>query len=196
MMRVRTVIGGGITSGPGLHTAYWQSASEDDAAAGVITNSMIAFWEAIKGRITGGGTLTVQGAVDVIDPATGELTDVLTGNSGVTTANGGTELLPRQAQGGIALFTPGIVAGHRVHGRWNIPGPNETENTAGAPVAGYIAALNAAVAALVGPGGAATQIVVWSRPAPTAIPPRAGSMHPVTSAVTRSFWYTLNSRRD
>lgn len=196
MMRVRTVIGGGLTAGPGLHTAYWQSASEDDAAAGVITNSMIAFWEAIKSHITGGGTLTVQGAVDVIDPATGELTASLTGNSGVTTGTGSTELLPRQAQGGIALFTPGIVAGRRVRGRWNIPGPHEVDNTAGGPVAAYVAALNGAVAALVGPGGAATQIVVWSRPAPAAVPPRAGTMHPVTSAVARSFWYTLNGRRD
>lgn len=196
MMRVRTIIGGGITSGPGLHTAYWQSASEDNAAAVVITNSMTAFWDAIKSHITGGGTLTVQGAVDVIDPATGELTASLTGASSVTTGTGGTELLPKQAQGGIALFTPGVVAGRRVRGRWNIPGPNETDNTSGNPVSAYTTALNAAVAPLVGPGGSATQIVVWARPAPTAVPPRLGSVHPVTSAVARSFWYTLNSRRD
>lgn len=194
-MRVRTIISGGPGGGK-LHTAYWQSAGEDNASATVITNFMGGFWTALVNRINSSFSMAVQGAVDVIDPATGVITGQL---AGVSTTVGGqnvTDLLPAQAQGGVRLNTTGVRLGRHVRGRWFIPGPCENDNIVGAPAANYPTALNTAMVPLVGPGGAATQIVVWARPRLVGGVATAGAAFPVVSASASNKWFTLNSRRD
>lgn len=194
MMRVRTVITGGF-GGSKLNTAYWQSASEDATSAQVIVNNMIAFWTAIRDEITSGMSLAISGLVAVINPVDGALQNEFSVTGATVLGSNAGDMLPNQCQGGIGLITSTFSGGRRIRGHWNIPGPCETESLNGVPNAAYKLDLNNAVQALVGPGGAATQIVVWRRPR-TVPTPRPGLSAPVTSAVTRDVWFTLNSRRD
>jgi len=193
MLRVRTTIVGGA-GGSKLNTAYWQTASEDATSAQVIVNSMIAFWTAIRDEITSAMSLTISGLVAQINPVDGALQNEFSVTGASVNGSNAGDQLPNQCQGGIGLITSTFADGRRIRGHWNVPGPCETESLSGVPNAAYKLDLNNAVAALVGPGGAATQIVVWRRPRllPT---PRAGQAAPVTSAVTRDIWFTLNSRR-
>lgn len=195
MMRVRTLITGG-PGGSKLHTAYFTADVEDNTSAVVATNKVAQFWADLTLRISAAFVLATQPAVDVIDPATGSITAILTGNAGTTPGTNATDLLPAQAQGGVSLITDTIVLGRRLRGRWFIPGPCENDNILGAPAANYPAALTAAMATIRTVGAGNTRLVVWSRPHVAPDPPSAGLAGQVTLSASSGKWFTLNSRRD
>ena len=187
MMRVRTVISGG-SGGTKLHTSYWTAAVEDNAAAVVATSAMGGFWTNVADRISNAMTIAVESLVAVVNPVTGDQTADLVGTASSRPGTNTGVMLPQQAQGGVAISTSTFFAGRRVRGHWNIPGPTESDNDGfGTPSSAYIADVQAAVNALLPPGGPASALVIWSR--------RNGATAAATTAAVRTFYYTLNSRR-
>jgi hypothetical protein len=140
VQRVRSIVTG-VAGTPRYSNLYFQGPSAPDEDYVHAVNSM---WTVVLGRILTGLTITVEGAITVINSSTGDIVDVggFT-NHTLTTSGGGGELPP--ATCGLAQFHTGkYVAGRELRGRMYLPYPNAGDMTNGAPDASYISAWSSA----------------------------------------------------
>lgn len=207
MFRVKSVWSGGVGL-PGYTNFYWSSLGGDNVGipANAITRIM-AFWEAIKNTLPIGIRIDVDNNVDLLDPVTGNLTDVLQSTGGGTiTPFQDPSLANYSAPTGacITWTTAGFVAGRRVKGRtFIVPLTHACFDAQGNIQTGNLTTLRDAANGLftVG-GGDIADMVVWHRPrkgSPFATPPVAatpGSEHLVTAASVKDKAAVLTSRRD
>lgn len=194
--RVRTIWTGGGISG-GLSTFYFGPDMTITTLADrqACVDRIRDFWVALQTHIQIGVTFNVDGNIDFIDPANGQLVGSGTATARVGQGTLAGDPLPYQTQGLVRWNTNTIADGHRLRGHTYIPAPMESENTSGAPVAAYVTAANAAGAAALAAG--TFNLVVWHRPVvdSSGTVTRAGSSGLVTGAVGQASWSVLRSRR-
>jgi len=93
--------------------------------------------------------------------------------------------LPQQTQGLINWHTLSFVAGREIRGRTFIPGPSESDSSAGIPTAAYQLILQNAANALVAESTA--NLFVWSK--------KLATIAEASSASVAPGWRVLRSRR-
>lgn len=190
MLRVR-VVWTGLPGLPGLSTYYFTGPETGPDAVQVKTAVADAI-DAVKAHLVNDITATVQGTVDVINPANGELTSALSTADSVIIGTNVADPLPSTTQLLIQLPTTGIVAGRRVRGRSFIPGLSEAANDLGRPLSAVRTAFAAAFDPVANMGD--QPWVVWARPRDVD-PERDGSAHPVGEPQVWTEWAVLRSRR-
>jgi len=155
--------------------------AEADAAATAVG----VFWTAIQDQIDTALEGEVLAEHAVIDPTTGQVTDLFIGTPVTINCSNAGAALPPATQGLIRWRTGIYVGGREVRGRTFVPSPTETSNDApGVPSAAYIADLQPAADTLVSSSG----LVVWSR--------ANGQIAVVTGAQVWQQWASMRSRRD
>lgn len=166
MLRVRTAING-WSGGPGLTTSYFVTPLQDAAAAlrcvGYVRSALLAS----RAFITPTGvSFSPSGDVDVIDSATGNITDTLSVAGGaVIVGTDGASQAPPAIAGLLVLKTATFIAGRRVKGRVfvsplsaaSVASDGLLTNAAQSNLAGRFAAMAAAL-------DAGDSWVVWHRP--------------------------------
>ena len=183
MFRVKTSLVGG-PGGDQLTTMFFR----DD---GVLTAQHAAdavrlFWNQVQPDISSAYTAHILSEVDRVDVATGQPTDAVNTTTLPVVMGDAGDPLPWQTQG-LVEYTTGIyLAGRQVRGKTFIPGPTETRNTAGVPVASYITDGNSAISTLV--GDVLSDFGVYSR--------KHRAFVTVTGGSTWPKWSVLRSRRD
>ena len=183
LYRVRSVWTG-FLGGPGVSTMYFV-----DVATAV--NSVDTFWRAIADRLPEDVHIQVENAGDVIDDATGDLTD--SWSSDATEGIDGTAAGSYSAPAGIVVdwLTATVLDGRRVRGRtFIVPMSAGGYDTNGTPSAAFITDIQNAADELV--LAQSSSFYIWHRP---------GGGHPggsaqVTSAHVPDFTAVLRSRRD
>lgn len=197
MLRVETIFTGPAGS-PWLSVMYFSGT--DQAGADQAVADVGAFWGAVDAGMSSAVSWSTNPDVQVLDAATGALTDAFSTTPQAGSGASAGDMLPTAAQALLRWRTSGIVNGRIVRGRTNVPGVTEAFAAAGRPIAAYITTLNTAAAALL---AGASIFQVWSRPhvqdfddSPTSPPTRAGSAHVVTSGSAWSEFAVQRSRRD
>jgi hypothetical protein len=194
MYRVR-IVGTGWSGGPSLNTLYFTSGSYTAAGALDVVTHVRAAWESqLSHLVAGFVTQNISGDVDVIDPATGDITNTLTvappaGLPGSGSAGGA----PIVAAAVLRITTGLFLSGRRLRGRAFISplAANAIEadgtmtSTALAQGNGFYGVLTAALTA----GDA---WVVWHRPVGGA----GGVAGEVATATLNDKIGELRSRRD
>lgn len=188
MLRVKTITTTGQPGGPLLTVTHFQGAADDNTAADAAIQSMRAFWQQLapfRPVLTVAG---VQGEVEIIDPATGNLTGTLGRAADFTPGSGaGGTYLPPATQGLVNLKTAAVVGGRRLHGKIYVGGLHTNcEAGDGQPTPGFLAALDSAADAMIAVAGA--DPVVWSRAHLISAP--------VTGRLRFGKFAVLRSRRD
>lgn len=186
MERLRVTWTGAHVVGGGLSTFYG-----DEGSGGLDPDDFLAFFDAIKGLLPNGTTITVPDGGDLLSHATGTL-----GGSWSSPGTGGVVVGTAAATyaagvGARAIWrTGGVVAGRRVNGATFLTpltgGAYDLDGTINGTDLATLDNAASALASAAGPG-----FVVWSRPAPG----RAGSMHAVTSGRVDDKVSWLRSRR-
>ena len=144
IQRVRSVITG-VAGTPRYSNLYFQGPSDPDED---YVSAVHTMWTAAAGRILTGLTVTVQGAITVIDSSTGNVTAVGGFSDQTVTTSGGGGELPA-ATCGLARFRTGVyVAGREIRGRMFLPYPNLGDMVAAKPDSSYIATWNGAFDAM------------------------------------------------
>lgn len=174
----------GGSGGPQLSTMYFLDTgilTAQDAATAVRD-----FWGTCVTVMHTSYTVNVESEVLVIDSTTGKPTSAVgTTNAPLAGLESG-DPLPWATQGLIEWATGVYINGRQVRGRTFIPGPVETENTGGTPIAPYRTALNLAASNLV--GDVLSDFQIYSR------------KHKVPEQVSHGAawakWAVLTSRRD
>jgi hypothetical protein len=181
--RVRVTLSGASVVGGGLSTFYFNNLG---GTAQQAVTALGTFYNTIRAKIHNTVVMTSEADVAALDPATGNLLSI-TGTTPFThTGAGGGEVMSLQTQGLLRLRTDTIANNRFVHGRFFIPGPEEANNTNGAPLGAYKDTMSGAGAALVADGTCTW--VVWSR--------THGVEAPIVSATCWEKWASLNGRRD
>jgi hypothetical protein len=204
IMRVKAV-SSGFTGAPGFHQFYFGVAVPPvNAPAAVLAcNRVRDAYTAAKALWPATWSITIDAAVDVIDPATGTLTGVLAGATSTvvgTSSAGGFYAAPT---GMITRWYTGEVAdGHLVRGRtFHVPLANALQNNDGTPDSSIISLSNAFGTAMMNAGATDCVFGLWHRPrkakvGPPPVTARAGSFHGVTVRDTPDKFVVLRSRRD
>ena len=118
MIRIRPVMTG-VPGTPWYTNMYFDL---DADAAQVSVDTVDAFWTALAGQINADVKWTVQGEVPQIDPATGNITNVVVVDSATGEGGFAANLLPRSAQGLITWRTGVFAGGREIRGRTFVPG--------------------------------------------------------------------------
>lgn len=185
MIRVRTIFTG-VQGAPYYSNLYFTGDTLLDAQE---AHAKVAtFWNNARTHIRAGTSITIQGDVPEIDPATGDITvmHAVTPVNWLGTDSG--EMLPPATQALVQFKTGSYVGGRQIRGRMFIPAQMESDNVAGLLGSGYITFLNGLLTTLLVPTASGAQPVVWSR--------THGVDPIVTSATTWLQWAVLRSRRD
>lgn len=185
MKRIRVSWDGPSVVGLALTTFYF---ADSAVAIRDTVDSAVTFWApALPSNVE----LTVEGSGDVIDAATGDLTDVWSeGGNLVHSGSAPTAFAAAGVGACINWLTAGIVNARRVRGRtFVVPLEVNMYDAEGTLTVGAQTALNAGGAALAGGG-----LVVWHRP--TTPGGSDGSEHAVTGFRLRDRVAFLSSRRD
>lgn len=186
MLRTTTVWQGGIGA-PYYNQLYFAGVTEGEANAAAAAARQ--FWGGLSNVIAAGETGLVNAEVEVVDPATGQVTATFqTTTTGMTGSASG-ESLPPANQGLARLLTNSFVNGRRVRGRVFIPSPTEAQALDGAPATAYVSFVNSALADLLSFGEAAGNLVVYS-------PTHRISAVVTDTSVWTSAYAVLRSRRD
>jgi len=181
--RVRTTVTGG-SGGPYLSTSFFNVIGGLEAQDAVA--DLRAFWQAIRGNIWSGLTLTVEPDVAEIDIATGEVTGLVPTTSTPVTGDNSAEPTPWTTQGLIRWRSGIYVAGREIRGRTFIPGVNESVSQSGVPSSTYKSSIESAAATLL--SSSVSEMVVYSR--------KHHELGPVLLGSVWSQWASLRSRRD
>jgi len=181
MLRVRSVWNG-IGGTPYLSTFFFDGT--DDTAASTAQSAVIDFWNDAIGSVASNLSVTTQDEVDVIDPATGDLTGAFFITGATAGGDASSDVLPRQVQGLLRINTDTIVSGRRIHGRLFLPGPCEDASDNGVPGAAYKLNWANSCADHLLP----TSWGVWSR--------KNGAFYTASGATVWNNWASLRSRRD
>lgn len=180
-----------------LLTTYWStSASAPDAASATEALARVrAMLNSAAAQIPSGSTLAFDTAVQILNDADGELTNVAVGSSpSSVTFTGSGDPLPAQTQGLARFNTSNFLRGRNVRGRMFLPGPLEgSSGTNGKPNAGYLTAWNTALGLLGTTIVTPISQVVWSRP--TAPGASDGISSAVSSRTMSTEWAVQRGRR-
>lgn len=188
----------GFTGSPGWTNFYFDTGTqtthgqtEMDSAAARTVN----FWSSIKSLLPPTVTLTVQSDVEIIDPNTGQLTNV-----GAVAAQpaqtGSATAAPYSAATGavMTLRTAGVRNGRRVRGRtFIVPTASSIFATDGTLGDANITTIQSAATTLIG-AAASIRLGVYARP--TTKGGTDGQWYPITSATVPDLAAVLRSRRD
>lgn len=145
------------------------------------------FWLGIADQISSTVTFSVQGAVEEIDVATGQVVGGATASDavGVGTATG--DILPPMSQGLLRLGTGYYANGRQLRGRLFIPAPVESESN-GVPSSDYRAQIVQGGNSLQSSDEANGAWVVYSR--------RNHVAEYINAISAAPFWASLRTRRD
>lgn len=184
LTRIRTGFTG-VGGSPWINNMYFDVEEADiqaaaDAAAGFWSNAQLAMSSLID--------WAQDGVATVLNPVTGEPTDIVTYTPDTGDGQGSGDMLPAATQLLITWRTGVFSGGREVRGKTFVPGlvssTNDNDGTIDEGVvtqfAGYAASL------LTTPGNPTLQ--VWSR--------KNGTVQPVTQARITNEWAVLRSRRD
>lgn len=158
MFRVRTVFTGRPGS-PGYSTLYF--AGDTPGEAQVAVTEITDFWDGVSQFMTTGTTITVEGDVEVVDPATGQVTGIFAVGSESTTSTGAAAIAPA-LQGLIRWRTGDFVAGREIRGRLFVPWLSSEANTAGLPSTAFTAQMQASADNLLADASAAGGLSIYS----------------------------------
>lgn len=196
LLRTRATILAPISGGPHLAQAIWQPGTGGGSVADATDclGRFRAAWFALSAAMVTGMQVNFNPVCDIFDSATGDLTGSFTGSTpSPVVASGGTAPLPAQVQGLVRWNTPIVRRGRFLKGRSYIPGADEALNGAsGTPVASYISALNAYIAAMLATGATASTLQIWGRP--TTPGGSDGVAGPVSGGTASSTWATQRRR--
>lgn len=184
LIRIRTGFTG-VPGTPWLSNFYFD---EDLANAQVCADTAASFWEQAQLAMSSLIDWAQDGVATVLDPATGEPTDVASYTPNTGDGQGSGDMLPASTQLLITWRTGVFAGGRELRGKTFVPGlvssTNDNDGTIDEGVvtqfAGYADDL------LTTPGNA--QIVVWSR--------KNGTTPQVTGSRITNEWAVLRSRRD
>lgn len=158
MLRVRWI----GTGGPG--TPYYGAfhfGGTTEGEALIAVSVVEDFWVELSAEINTALTITVQPEVDVVDPATGNVTGTFITPGGVVDCAGG-GALPPSNQGLIRWRTGEFVAGREIRGKTFIPLVPQEYSNGGVPAVTYTTALQQAGNNLLSNGVGAGGLVVYS----------------------------------
>lgn len=194
MLRIR-VSGQGWGGGPSLNTHYFTSTTEDQAAVDGLLGRVHAAWTSVKGIYPTVVSHNVIADVDVVTPATGVITNTITGSNALATITGGA----------IAGFSPPVVAvvlsltsatfigGRRVRGRAFLSPLNDLmEQSDGTPSATAITDVGAFGGDLRDNTDGFGDLCIWHRPTAGS----GGAVAIVTGSSVKDIFAVLRSRRD
>lgn len=194
MLRVRATTQG-WEGGPGLHTAYFDPATEDAASALDAVTCVHSSLSYANNLFPSSWTAQVSGDVDVINPGTGTITNTISVTApGLVSGAGGTGgLLPPATALNVRLSTAAFIAGRRLRGRVFLsPMTITAMDGAGTPTAAAIAYGMGYGGILKDNAGVAGPGVVWHRPVGGA----GGECEPIASVTVPDKFAVLRSRRD
>jgi hypothetical protein len=204
IMRVKAV-STGFTGGPGFSQFYFAVAVYplNGAAAVLACNRVRDAYTAIKSQFPPLWSISVDPAVETLDPSSGTLTGVLSGAGSTVVGSSGSAGFKASPVGMLTQWITGDVAdGHLVRGRtFHVPLANALNDNAGVPGTGAVAGIQPFGVAMTSPGATDCIFGVWHRPrqAKAGPPPvsfRPGSFHSVTGSAVPNEFVVLRSRRD
>lgn len=184
MIRVRTVMYG-FDGSPYYSNQYFGGNTEGAAAAAAAATA--GFWDDIKGYITSGVGIQVGEITDLVDTATGQVTDSWN-KSQTEVVTTGNAPLPPATQGLVRLKTNFWISGRRLQGRIFIPSLANDAQTGGEPSTGFKTAMAAAMNTFLPAASPAGLLGVYSR-----------THHEFATVQSFSVWdqfAVLRSRRD
>lgn len=195
--RIRINWAGPAIVGPAVSTVY-----SDDAVDGhsTVKNALNVLFNALDNLCSSAVTWVMPATMDVIDDATGNLVDVVTGDQISGAFANAAEQVARATMLNLRFNTAGIVNNHRVKGRIYVPGLSIGALDDGQLSSANLASINSAAATFA--SATAGHFRVWSRPFEPAPgqedppPSRSGSSHLLTTAVFQQKLAVLRSRRD
>ena len=183
MFRVRVNWTG--VSSPLVSTFNFLPNTIDLAGANACGDAVATFMNSVRAAVGIAFSYVVNQQVDVISNAgvkTGQFNGHVFGTAAGTAAG---DPLPQQTQGLINWHTLSFVAGREIRGRTFIPGPSESDSSAGIPTAAYQLILQNAANALVAESTA--NLFVWSK--------KLATIAEASSASVAPGWRVLRSRR-
>lgn len=187
--RVTTDLTGTEVTGGGSQDFYFFGSAGDERD---MVEAASDFWAGVAADLHVGNTATTSDVVTNIDETDGSVVSIVTTAGGPIAVNFSLvgEPLPRATQAMVRWATTGVVNNRAVKGRTFIPAVTEGRSDTGRPNAELVADIDGSAEALI--ANALTQLVIWSRPAPS----RPGSQHTVLSSSVWSEFAVLRSRRD
>jgi hypothetical protein len=184
MLRLTTLMTG-LAGAPYYSTQYFDGSTSGEA--GAAEDALHNFWGSLVGFIASGLTMQILPEADVVDPATGLVTDTFPIVSTPIVSTGNAPL-PKATQGLLRLRTGTFIAGRRIQGRIFIPAMANDSQLGGIPSTAFLAALNGAGATLLTDAAPAGGLVVYSR--------KNLERGEVTSTSAWTQFAVLRSRRD
>lgn len=194
MIRVRASFSG-LSGGTGVMTIYGRDlVNENDAAADLLATNMKSAIDAVKSLyISTSVTFSQDGSADVINPATGAKTGVLSTTPWTDTGGSSDIALPPATQGLVHWSTGVYTGGREIVGRTFVPGLTTFASQAGGVAkAAFITAMTSFVTAWLDSHATTTAIGVWHRPKAGG----GGAFEPAVAGTTRTKFAVLRSRRD
>lgn len=194
MLRVR-VVSTGWSGSPGLSTWYFSPTAETVADANSVTASVRAFYVYAAEYLPAGVGWQVASEVDVVNPATGAVTDTLVATDALASVPGtkSASIVPPSVVAVLSLLTDTFIAGRRIRGRSFLGPLSQVETLTAAGGLGDAAKARyvTGVENLIATGGDPT-IVVWHRPKGGS----GGEACPVVGCSVATKLGVLRSRRD
>jgi len=178
-----------VGTAPGLpfySSHYFEGDTQGEADAAVA--AVVEFWQALSTLTTSAIDAVVSPEVEVVDPASGQVTGVFQTAGGTAEMTASGEPLPWTTQGLVRWRTGVFVGGREIRGRTFLPGPLEANNAVGVPASSYFTLANTAIAGFLTDAAAAGGLVVYSRTHGQAALVAAGNVW--------TQWATVRSRRD
>lgn len=194
MLRVRAALSG-WPGGPGLSTFYFGVTDADAAAAlrcvGYVHSAFTGSWNDVYPPNV---QIQVSGDVDVLDAATGAITDTLAVAAPAVVAGvASSEFAPIATALLARLTTPNFIAGRRLRGRiFFCPVGRNMVQSDGTPDPTAIGFIQDGGAALIAGLGTGDVWEVWHRPVNGA----GGETGPIISVTCPDKFSILTSRRD
>jgi hypothetical protein len=171
---------------PGVSTFYTFGGNLDNDTA-----ALRSFWNSLVAILPIGLTIQVPGVGDVIDDATGLITNSWNASSTPAIVTGtGNASYAGNAGAIVHWLTGGVAGGHRVRGRtFLVPLTNNAFDTQGSIATATLTTIRNAATTLI--SGMAGDMRVWHRPVGGA----GGSSFAVLSSTVPDLAITLRSRR-
>jgi hypothetical protein len=167
--------------------AYSNLYFDDEVPPQTAADQVGLFLNAVAALQTTGITCAIEPDIPIIDPVTGQITDVVSVEPPTVTAPvGGTPALPPANQLLLRLRTAAFLDGRRLQGRCFIPRIRGSAQSGDVPSTAARGTLEAAADHLI--SGTGNQLLVWSR--------KNGAVSAVEQASTWSQFAVLRSRRD
>lgn len=193
--RIRVVWSGSPVVGPGVSTFYADGAITTGWAA-----ALNALFTAVKNNVAAGVQWQIPSTVDILDVATGKLTQIQSSDPGSTVIANGSPVDYKPGVGGrIRWITGGVTAGRRCTGTTFIVPTNSAEVPNGILQGGTVTAWTNAANAY----RASTSFtpVIYTKPTVTrtvngkTVTGHAGATHPITAVQVPTAMTWLRTRR-